>query len=326
MPTIGIAYSGAGGLALGAHKAGLEVVWGVDADADCAGTFNRNFGNAVHADIADIRWRSLPDADVLGFGLPFQKIHSEYQRGRMSRPGRLDIYQSIIDAVDALKPRYFLVAMDHALTHFFRRQRHVSTSGTLVKRLGSRMPYQLAHQIVLFHEMGVPQVRTQAFVAGWRNGESPYEFPANLYPTTMPSRVALGGIPADAPNHEIIDDPDDMVKVRRIRGRIEASGERRFFVERDDPMADDHRRIIPDSPSFMMVPGWGFEDVYKHPWENRRLTAREQARLQTFPDWFAFDGGHDAVRRQISHAVPPSGARQLFEPMVDMMRQDDIID
>ena len=44
----------------------------------------------------------------------------------------------------------------------------------------------------------------------------------------------------------------------------------------------------------------------------RRLAVREQARLQTFPDWFNFVGGTYSAGRQIGNAVPPLFARQLF--------------
>ncbi|TKX86977.1 DNA cytosine methyltransferase, partial [Halorubrum sp. SS5] len=42
-----------------------------------------------------------------------------------------------------------------------------------------------------------------------------------------------------------------------------------------------------------------------HPFQHRGLTPREGARLQTFPDWYRFDGGLVSVRKQIGNAVPP---------------------
>lgn len=47
-----------------------------------------------------------------------------------------------------------------------------------------------------------------------------------------------------------------------------------------------------------------------------RLTNREKARLQTFPDWFVFERGVGSVRRQIGMAVPPRGARLIFEAIL----------
>lgn len=66
-------------------------------------------------------------------------------------------------------------------------------------------------------------------------------------------------------------------------------------------------RLRPDQPSYTIStyfnrPGNG---TNIHPYEDRTLTAREAARLQSFPDWYVFMGGEGAVRRQIGNAVPP---------------------
>jgi DNA (cytosine-5)-methyltransferase 1 len=50
--------------------------------------------------------------------------------------------------------------------------------------------------------------------------------------------------------------------------------------------------------------------------ENRALTNRERARLQTFPDSFVFSGSKESVRKQIGMAVPPKGAKIIFEAIL----------
>src|SRR5664280_584149 len=62
-------------------------------------------------------------------------------------------------------------------------------------------------------------------------------------------------------------------------------------------------------------------DVYKrqhmyHWKENRALTNRERARLQTFPDSFVFSGSKESVRRQVGMAVPPRGVQVVFEAIL----------
>lgn len=66
-------------------------------------------------------------------------------------------------------------------------------------------------------------------------------------------------------------------------------------------------RLRPDQPAYTIAtyfnrPGNG---TNIHPWEDRTITAREAARLQSFPDWYLFAGGEGAVRTQIGNAVPP---------------------
>jgi DNA (cytosine-5)-methyltransferase 1 len=66
-----------------------------------------------------------------------------------------------------------------------------------------------------------------------------------------------------------------------------------------------YKRLDPDKPSYTITgSGGGGTHVY-HWSENRALTNRERARLQSFPDNFVFLGSKESVRRQIGMAVPP---------------------
>ena len=74
-----------------------------------------------------------------------------------------------------------------------------------------------------------------------------------------------------------------------------------------------YKRLEADKPAYTLTgSGGGGTHVY-HWEENRALTNRERARLQTFPDDFAFEGSKESVRRQIGMAVPPVGAKVVFE-------------
>lgn len=74
-----------------------------------------------------------------------------------------------------------------------------------------------------------------------------------------------------------------------------------------------YRRLDPSRPSYTVTgSGGGGTHVY-HWYENRALTNRERARLQTFPDTFIFEGSKESIRRQIGMAVPPEGAKVIFE-------------
>ena len=50
--------------------------------------------------------------------------------------------------------------------------------------------------------------------------------------------------------------------------------------------------------------------------ENRALTNRERARIQTFPDWFEFSGSKESIRKQIGMAIPPNGAKIIIESII----------
>ena len=78
-----------------------------------------------------------------------------------------------------------------------------------------------------------------------------------------------------------------------------------------------YRRLDPDKPAYT-VTGSGGGGTHVYHWkENRALTNRERARLQTFPDDFIFIGSKESVRKQIGMAVPVDGARIIFESILN---------
>ena len=77
-----------------------------------------------------------------------------------------------------------------------------------------------------------------------------------------------------------------------------------------------YKRLDPNKPAYTVTgSGGGGTHIY-HYAEPRALTNRERARLQTFPDDYLFTGSKESVRKQIGMAVPPRGARIIFEAIL----------
>ena len=77
-----------------------------------------------------------------------------------------------------------------------------------------------------------------------------------------------------------------------------------------------YKRLDPDKPAYTIT-GSGGGGTHMYHWsENRALTNRERARLQTFPDEFVFHGSKESVRRQIGMAVPVDGAKTILEAIL----------
>ena len=113
-----------------------------------------------------------------------------------------------------------------------------------------------------------------------------------------------------------------MVLERRPQGAV--SGENAFTADLPEELqiktrtkiSQIYKRLDPDKPSYTITgSGGGGTHVY-HWSENRALTNRERARLQTFPDDFVFEGSKESVRKQIGMAVPAQGAKIIFEAVL----------
>ena len=79
-----------------------------------------------------------------------------------------------------------------------------------------------------------------------------------------------------------------------------------------------YRKLDPDKPSYTVTAaGGGGTFMYHWSEEQRELTNRERARIQTFPDDFEFVGKYSSVRKQIGMAVPPRGAEIIFRAILN---------
>jgi DNA (cytosine-5)-methyltransferase 1 len=76
-----------------------------------------------------------------------------------------------------------------------------------------------------------------------------------------------------------------------------------------------YHRLHPDSPSVTI--GNYRKAMLIHPWENRGLSVREAARIQSFPDTYEFKGSIGFQQQQVSNAVPPLLAKEVFRLIAD---------
>ena len=187
--------------------------------------------------------------------------------------------------------------------------------------------YNIFPHLYKFEEYGVPQARHRIIIIGIRK-DFPFIFypPAPITPDIKDyktSREALENPPIapDAPNNEL----PCMTKTVVERLKYIKPGQNAFNADlpahlqlniKGARISQIYRRLDPDKPSYTVTGSGGEGTHIYHYSENRALTNRERARLQTFPDDFEFKGTREKVRRQIGMAVPCDGARQIFEAVL----------
>lgn len=291
-------FSGAGGLDLGLKRAGNRIVWANDIDESAVATYRRNIGDhIVCADIKDIDPKSIPDADVVVGGFPCQGF-SLANRMRTVGDERNSLYKFFYRTILEKQPRFFIAENVKGILSL--------GGGAVVQKIVedfSAAGYRVEKRLVNMADYGVPQTRQRVIFVGQRNGVSGdflFRFPVPTHGSgTSRPWVSIQKALAHFP------DPDAPNKVKNHVYSAYKVAFRNFT---------GHRPTDADKPCpTILARGNGGGGVCAIPHYNgrRRLTIRESAAIQTFPDSFEFVGRMNSCYRQIGNAVPVLFAEKL---------------
>lgn len=329
---LGELFCGPGGLAYGAANARIELnnyrithAWANDYDSDTCNTYRHNIcpndpDSVICGDVRKIDLENLPPIDALAFGFPCNdfSVVGE-QKGFDGKFGPL--YSYGVRVLKSHKPDWFLAENVGGL-------RSANEGNAFQKILEDmrKAGYRVYPNLYKFEEYGVPQARHRVIIVGIRE-DLPYEF---KIPSTVPyagidvtckTAIENPPIPEDAYNNEMTKQSDAVVE----RLKYIKPGQNAFTADlpehlqlhvRGARISQIYKRLDPEKPAYT-VTGSGGGGTHIYHWsENRALTNRERARLQTFPDHYHFQGSKESVRKQIGMAVPCEGARVIFEAIL----------
>ena len=333
--TLGEIFAGAGGMALGAHfakwrKYGFKHIWINEIDKDACNTFKHNLEiepeNIYCSDVRELDFSKLERVDGLQFGFPcndFSVVGD--RRGLAGNFGGLYIW--CVKGLQTLRPLFFVAENVGGLTSSGKRKDFET-----IMRAFQDAGYQVYPHKYQFEDYGVPQNRHRIIIVGIRNDLNiEFKHPLPKFNSKKrTSQEALENIPANASNHEFTKQSNTVVeRLSYIR-----PGENAFTADipthlqlkmkSGAKISQIYRKLRPDEPSYT-VTGSGGGGTHMYHWaENRSLTNRERARLQTFPDDFVFLGGKESVRKQIGMAVPPEGAKVIFRTILKTLTENRI--
>jgi DNA (cytosine-5)-methyltransferase 1 len=328
-------FSGCGGMDLGAEMTGrVKTVLAVDHEPWAVRTYERNLGQHIlEADICSFEFPDLP-YDILLAGPPCQDYSSLWNHDG-AKTARGNLFREVARFLDQRSPKAFvlenvrgLLSANNGEAWLLVRHALRAPSQFLREALGPR--YELSVQVVDFADLGVPQRRPRLIVIGVRRdlGLAPPTIPKPFAGAHLTVGDALDSNPIgrDVENNEIAMDSDDVVE----RLKLIAPGDNYTSIPFGHRLSVKglishvYRRLEPDKPSYTIIAGGGGGTHGYHHIEPRRLTNRERARIQSFPDWFSFEGGdsrsaYTRVRRQVGNAVPPEGARVIVQSLADLL-------
>lgn len=284
-------FSGAGGLDLGLKRAGNEIVWANDIDASAVETYRRNIGDhIVCKDIKDVAMSEIPDgADVVVGGFPCQGF-SQANLLRAVGDERNALYLFFRKVVAAKRPKFFIAENVKGILSLGK--------GAVIARIVSDFAdvgYRVEYRLVDMADYGIPQHRRRVIIVGQRvdlADEMLFRFPVPSFGKGLEPFVSVRDALSHFPDPDMPNDvPNHAYSAYRVAFR-DFTG---------------HRPTDPDKPCpTILARGNGGGGVCAIPHYNgrRRLTVRESAAIQTFPDDFVFCGRMNACYRQIGNAVP----------------------
>lgn len=310
-------FAGAGGLSLGFTRAGFRKLLSNEVNPWASATIRRNFPRSKHIErpIEQVTDSELLDAvgdqrvDAVIGGPPCQGFSIAGYR-RTDDP-RNKLFRQFVRVVELLKPSFVLMenvpgiltmkdgAVRDAIVHALEEAGY---PGTAVRVLEAA-------------RFGVPQLRTRAIFITNRHGlRNPY--PQSLLEAHeyVPIEAAIGDL-ARAPrcretNHEWTSHSKQFE--RRI-AKVAPGGSLYPHFK------DAFKRQYLGVPSMTIKENHGGTHI--HPTLNRCISAREMARLQTFPDDFVFEGSHKKAFWQIGNAVPVLLAEHMANALRDGLRK-----
>lgn len=322
-------FAGCGGLDLGFEQAGFHVVWANEFDAAVRNTYIKNHPTTdfVLADINKIEAESIPDCDGFIGGPPCQSWSvAGKQRGLDDERGRL--FLSYIELIKAKRPKFFLIEnvkgmLDAKFNSIFQ---------DFINRLETAN-YDVKWKLLDAVDFNIPQNRERVFIIGFRKDLCvKYDFPTPLYTQPITLSQAIGDIIEEParydgrnkvlpnalrPNHDVLNSSFGTYYYRgnRRRGWLQPS----FTIH----ATADSIPLHPSSPKMIFYghEKWSFQkDKYS---DYRRLSVRECARIQTFPDNFIFESDNiRATYRMIGNAVPPRLGKVLAQSIIAALSKE----
>lgn len=304
-------FSGAGGLSLGFDKAGFENTLAIEYDEKIATTYKKNFPthNLLVGDIKSIsneRFSNILDGtevDVVIGGPPCQGFSMAGKVGRtfVDDP-RNKLFKEFVRVVDLVNPKIFMMEnVARMATH-----NHGKTIEEVIQEF-SKLGYKVQWKVLQTRNYGIPQSRQRMIMIGTKN-DMFFQYP-KVENKMISVKEAIADLPklrsgesSNIPNHNAMNHSEQMLAKMAY---VPDGGNRMAIPDNLRPKSGDARKYIRYNSNKPAVTVTGDNRKIFHYNQNRALTARELARLQTFPDDFIFYGTSGSIQQQIGNAVPP---------------------
>ena len=336
-------FCGCGGTSVGMMAAGMDIAFGLDNDRAAGQTFQANFPKAefLCVDIQDLAAESIEQsvsscADhplVFSACAPCQPF-SQQRRGAVSSlDKRLGLLRHLLRFVEMYRPEFLFVENVPGL---YENGLGQGVFKPFTQKL-HRLKYKTESRILRSQDYGVPQHRSRlvllASLTGTMEFPHPTHGPGAPYPEYATvgdwikdfPKISAGETHPDLPNHRAA--TLSALNLKRIQATPAGGGWQDLPIElvpechKSDftGYTDVYGRLRWDAPAPAMTTRCisYSNGRFGHPQQDRAISVREAAALQTFPNAFVFAGNLNSQARQVGNAVPALLAQRFGEAIIE---------
>jgi len=341
-------FSGAGGMSVGAISAGVDVKVAVEMDKYAAITYRANHPDTrlFNSDVRKVKINGYcqtrkNDVKILFGGPPCQGFSTSNQKTRNKENENNWLFREYLRLTKEQAPDWVIVENVKGIVE--------TENGFFFEKINSdlqKLGYTITHAILNSADYGVPQVRNRVFIIGSLHGIR-YEFPkpkkAQL--TVMDAISDLPRLESGASYHELnylsaaqnkyqtlIRNNSSKAVNNLVTGNADLILKRYKYIPQGGNWQNIPERLMKNYKDFTrchtgiyhrlqadkpsVVIGNYRKNMLIHPLEDRGLSVREAARIQSFPDTFHFYGSIGFQQQQVGNSVPPLLAKAIFKKLL----------
>jgi len=322
-PTFIEVCAGCGGLSSGLIKAGFTSLLLNDNNKDCCATLKQNHPdtNIILSSMDKIDYTPYIDkVDLLAGGVPCQSFSQAGLRKGLEDP-RGDLMFKFIEILNLIKPKIFMIENVKGLLSHDKGK----TIKKIIEMINKNDLYEINYKCLDASKYNVPQKRERVFIIGiLKTIRKSFKFPEESLHKKVLKDVLLD-VP-DSLGAKYNDDkiklfkmipqggcwvnlPEDLQKKYLGNSFYSGGGKRGILY-----------RLSMEKPSLTLLCTPSQKQTERcHPLEERPLTIREYARIQTFDDDYNFTGSYASQYKQIGNAIPVELAKQIGISLIEIL-------
>ena len=334
--------------------AGIKICNAIEIDPDAAKTYMRNHkgSKVLQDDIKNLEPKSLLNKRdqifIIMGGPPCQGFSLSNTRTRNMENEKNFLFLEFVRFVREIQPTWFVLENVNGITNI----NHGETK-KMIQNYFENLGYKIKSEVLWASDYGVPQNRNRFFMVGNRLG---IDF---SFPKKHKRRITVEEAISDLPilnNGDMIESmpySKDLEKSSKYAQKMRKGSEfaKQNFVSRNNDLVIERYKHIGQGQNWKSIPDYlmnNYSDkkrchsgIYKrlaankpsvvisnyrksmliHPYQDRGISVREAARLQSFPDNFHFEGSLSHIQQQIGNAVPPLLAKAVFQQIIKQTKE-----